>query len=199
MIVFYYNTFDKFNLYKKSYTNQGPFFFTARLNFLVRRSIDIRSFLGGQPPDLPRLASLGPSYVCYTANERSELDGGVEMETMFGLLKGGKCSEKRPQRLMFWLFRGCDRFWRVREPLWGHRNGDAAGNPGQTPQERTLVEDSPNTPTPSTQIMRITDGKTPMDTELVMMYRLMDKVRDVRDMLDMLDTLEEENGWYKKS
>jgi hypothetical protein len=75
--------------------------------------------------------------------------------------------------------------------------------PRQRPRKRALVENSPNTPTPSAHILRITDGKTPMDTELVMdmMYRLMDEVRDMLDMLDTLDTLdtlEEQNAWYKK-
>jgi hypothetical protein len=117
---------------------------------------------------------------------------------MFGLLKGKKSSENDLRDSGSDIFVDAIDPGGSENPYEDTEKATQPETPVKRPKKRTLVEDSPNTPTPSTQVMRITDGKTSMDTELVMdmVYRLMDEIRDTRDMVD---TLAEQNAWYKKS
>jgi hypothetical protein len=82
---------------------------------------------------------------------------------MFGLLKDKKSSENDLKDS------GSDIFVDATDPGGSdnpYENTAMATQPEtpvKRPRNRTLVEDSPNTPTPNTQVMRITDGKTSID------------------------------------
>jgi hypothetical protein len=113
---------------------------------------------------------------------------------MFGLLKGEKSSENDLRDSGSDIFGDAIDPGGSENPYEDTEMATQPETPVKRPRKRTLVEDSPNTPTPSTQVMRITDGKTPMDTEIVMdrMYRLVEELRYVTDKLD------EQSAWYER-